>query len=209
MGTSADDPAQRRADDEPINATDHTTPDADGPGAPEGGGSLGHRTWTRIRAVGHWLRTHARHTLVVGVVTAVVGALAPIVLPPLFTDPPPACPGAGCDGKSPKGQCSADATTWTPTDGNPVKLHLRYSPACGAVWGRIINGEPGDMVTIQVTGGSSRSASIDYNHDKFTDMATVGKTFRVRLCAVPSTSPNRTGKWVRYCYWATEHSTWE
>ncbi|MFC5250299.1 DUF2690 domain-containing protein [Streptomyces nigrescens] len=156
---------------------------------------------------------HARHALVVGVVTAVAGALATVgadQLPKLFEEPPPGCPGAGCDGKSPKDSgCAYDATTWEPKEGNPVRIHLRYSKSCGAVWGRIVNGEPGDMVTLRVSGGAARSASIDYRHDKYTTMATVGPTFRVRLCAVPMTGPRRTVTWVKYCFEATEHVPWE
>ncbi|MCB5911278.1 hypothetical protein [Streptomyces pinistramenti] len=130
--------------------------------------------------MGRRLREHLRHALVVGVVTAVVGALAPLVLPPLFQDPPPACPGAPAV--------------------QPV-LRGRAGPAR--------QGGARRMVTVQVTGGSSRGASVDYGTEKFTDVATVGTTFRVRFCAVPSTHPNRRGKWVRYCYEATERSAWE
>ncbi|TSB21669.1 DUF2690 domain-containing protein [Streptomyces benahoarensis] len=165
-----------------------------------------------IGAGGRRLRAHARHTLVVAVAAAVAGALVPPgveAIQKAFEDPPPGCPGAGCDGKSPAGECSADAVTWEPQAGNPARIHLRYSASCGAVWGRIVNGEPGDMVTIRVRGGSSRSAVINYNHDKYTAMATVGRTFRVRLCAVPSTSTHRAGKWVTYCFEGTERSDWQ
>lgn len=169
--------------------------------------------WVRLGGAGRWLRAHARHALVVGVITAVVGALATVAadqLPKLFEDPPPPCPGAGCENKDPNktAGCAADAATWEPKEGNPVRVQLRYSKVCGAVWGRIVNGEPGDMVTLQVTGGAARSASIDYGHDKYTSMAIVATTFRVRLCAVPSTNPNAAAKWVTYCYEATEHSFW-
>ncbi|MFG2829903.1 DUF2690 domain-containing protein [Streptomyces sp. NPDC048434] len=175
--------------------------------------SLPQRARARLRGVGPWLRAHARHALVVGVVTAIAGALATVgadQLPKLFAEPPPGCPGAGCDGRNPKDTaCAYDAVTWEPTVGNPVRIQLRYSKDCGDVWGRIVNGEPGDMVTLRVAGGSARSASIDYNHDKYTAMTTVGSAFRVRLCAVPSTSPHRIGKWIKYCFEATEHAAWD
>lgn len=186
----------------------HPGPGPDAPHEP-----LPHRVWARLRGAGRWLRVHTRHALVVGVVTAVAGALATVgadQLPKLFDEPPPGCPGAGCDGKSPKDSgCAYDAATWEPKEGNPVRIHLRYSKICGAVWGRIVNGEPGDMVTLRVSGGAARSASIDYRHDKYTTMATVGPTFRVRLCAVPMTSPRRTVTWVKYCFEATERVPWE
>ncbi|MEU9113868.1 DUF2690 domain-containing protein [Streptomyces sp. NPDC048483] len=170
------------------------------------------RSRERIRAAGRWLRAHARHALVVGVITAVLGPLATYLVPKLLEDPPPPpppCPGAGCEGKSPKDSvCGADLVTWEPTEGNVAQIQLRYSKKCGAVWGRILNGEPGDMVTISVAGGSSRSASIDINHDKFTNMASVRSTFRVRFCAVPGSTPSHTGTWVKYCFEATERAEW-
>ncbi|WP_411121603.1 DUF2690 domain-containing protein [Streptomyces sp. x-19] len=94
---------------------------------------------SRLRGAGRWLRAHARHALVVGVATSVVGALATFAvdqLPKLFEEPPPGCPGAGCDGKDPQSTgCGVDATSFEPAQGNPVHLHLRYSKRCGAVWG--------------------------------------------------------------------------
>ncbi|MYT31053.1 MULTISPECIES: DUF2690 domain-containing protein [unclassified Streptomyces] len=167
----------------------------------------------RLRGAGRWLRAHARHALVVGVVTSVVGALATFAadqLPKLYEDPPPSCPGAGCDGKNPQTTgCGVEAATFEPTEGNPVRLHLRYSRRCGAVWGRITAGAVGDSVTVSVPGGPSRSALISANHDVFTPMVTVGDTFRVRFCAVPTTSPERARSWVKYCFEATEGSPWQ
>ncbi|MGY5080031.1 DUF2690 domain-containing protein [Streptomyces nigrescens] len=202
------DPDPRPDPDAPREPHAGPGPDPNAPREP-----LPYRVRARLRGAGRWLRVHARHALVVGVVTAVAGALATVgadQLPKLFEEPPPGCPGAGCDGKSPKDSgCAYDATTWEPKEGNPVRIHLRYSKSCGAVWGRIVNGEPGDMVTLRVSGGAARSASIDYRHDKYTTMATVGPTFRVRLCAVPMTGPRRTVTWVKYCFEATEHVPWE
>ncbi|MFK0292198.1 DUF2690 domain-containing protein [Streptomyces sp. NPDC090442] len=168
---------------------------------------------SRCRGAGRWLRAHARHALVVGVVTSVVGALATFgvsQLPKLYEKPPPSCPGAGCDGKDPNATgCGVDAVTYEPAAGNPVRLHLRYSKRCGAVWGRIVAGGVGDEVTVSVTGGSSRSAFIASYHDVYTPMASVGDTFRARFCAVPTNSPNRSGSWVKYCFEATQVSTWD
>ncbi|UQA94800.1 DUF2690 domain-containing protein [Streptomyces halobius] len=185
---------------------------ADAPDEPDppSNASLLHRGGDRLRRIGRWLRVHAKHALVV----AVVGALIPVAadqIPELFEAPPPACPGPGCDGQSPKNHgCAADVATWEPTEGegNIARIQLRYSRKCDAVWGRILNGEPGDVVSISVVGGSSRSASIDINHDKYTDMATVGETFRVRLCAEPGGVRGHTGTWVKYCFVATERSAW-
>ncbi|MFF2810992.1 DUF2690 domain-containing protein [Streptomyces sp. NPDC058000] len=168
---------------------------------------------SRLRGAGRWLRAHARHALVVGVATSVVGALATFAvdqLPKLYEEPPPGCPGAGCDGKDPQSTgCGVDAATFEPAEGNPVRLHLRYSKRCGAVWGRIVAGAVGDEVTVSVPGGSPRSAFIASHHDVFTPMASVGGTFRVRFCAVPTNDPNRSRSWVKYCFEATETSGWD
>ncbi|MEU8918329.1 DUF2690 domain-containing protein [Streptomyces nigrescens] len=211
--TPEDDPARGLSDPSPDSDSDAPREPHPGPGPDAPHEPLPYRVRARLRGAGRWLRVHARHALVVGVITAVAGALATVgadQLPKLFEEPPPGCPGAGCDGKSPKDSgCAYDATTWEPKEGNPVRIHLRYSESCGAVWGRIVNGEPGDMVTLRVSGGAARSASIDYRHDKYTTMATVGPTFRVRLCAVPTTIPRRTVTWVKYCFEATEHVPWE
>ncbi|MFF4952733.1 DUF2690 domain-containing protein [Streptomyces chattanoogensis] len=191
------------------NHVDEPDPEPDPEPTPVPSPSLLQRSWARMQILGRRLRAHARHALVVGVITAVLGPLAGYLVPKLFEDPPPPCPGAGCDGKNPKDYgCAADVTSWTPPGGNPVGVQLRYSKRCGAVWGRITRGEPGDTVTVQVTGGSSRSASIDYGPDQYTKMARVGAGFRVRLCAEPSAGPDRKRSWVRYCFQATEHSPW-
>lgn len=167
------------------------------------------------RRVGVWLREHSKHALVVAVAAAFVGAVTPVVLTGalknwLAPDPPPTCPGAGCDGKSPQKEgCAADAVTWRPKGGNPVALHVRYSKHCEALWGRIINGEVGDVVTIRVQDGSARSGVISYGHDKFTPMVSVGATFKATACAEPTTSASRTGDWSKYCVDVTERTAWK
>ncbi|WP_411121710.1 hypothetical protein [Streptomyces sp. x-19] len=70
-------------------------------------------------------------------------------------------------------------------------------------------GTVGDEVTVSASGGSSRSAFIATYHDVFTPMVSVGGTFRVRFCAVPTNSPDRSRSWVKYCFEATEASAWD
>ncbi|MGW0735167.1 DUF2690 domain-containing protein [Streptomyces sp. NPDC002851] len=147
--------------------------------------------------------------MVVAVVAALVGGVAPVVAERMFPEPPPppppGCPGAGCDGKNPQSEgCAADAVSWRPEGSNPVSLEVRYSTYCGVVWGRITRGEGGDQVTVQVEGGSSQSAVIEFGRDQFTPMATVGDTFHATACAVPTTASSRTGQWSKYCAEVTE-----
>lgn len=160
-----------------------------------------------------WLREHSRHVLVVAVVSAAVGAVLTTatgeVVARLIDDAPPKCPGAGCEGKSPRKEgCAADAVTLEPEKDNPVTLRVRYSRHCGAVWGQLLTGEKGDTVTVRA-GESQQTALVRYGTDKYTPMAVVGKTFRARVCAVPTQVDSRTGTWKRYCIKATEQANWK
>ncbi|WP_181794700.1 DUF2690 domain-containing protein [Streptomyces sp. WELS2] len=142
------------------------------------------------------------------VVTAVVTPVGDHVLNSLFDGP--SCPGDGaaCDGKNPQNQgCAEDAGTFKPTAGNPAHLQIRYSEDCEAVWAKITQGNPGDQVTISVTGGRTRTAEIAYDHDQFTHMVTVPDgEFRVTACAVPR--PGGKSTFERYCIQATEATAW-
>jgi hypothetical protein len=66
------------------------------------------------------------------------------------------CYGSGCNGKDPQAMgCSADAFTGasaTSPDGRIVQL--RYSPACGAAWGRLQSAYVGDYVAVQSNNGA-------------------------------------------------------
>ncbi|MGI5470356.1 DUF2690 domain-containing protein [Streptomyces sp. CA-132043] len=161
----------------------------------------------RWAAAWAWLRAHSTHALVV----AVAGGLVPVVVQyALPDDPPPAtCPGPGCDGRNPQKEgCSADAVGWQPPRGNPVALQVRYSKHCGVLWARILNGEQGDQVTIQVSGGSQKAALVAYGKDQFTPMASVDDTFRATACAVPTTYDTRKGDWKKYCVRVSQRTAW-
>ncbi|MFE0646588.1 DUF2690 domain-containing protein, partial [Streptomyces sp. NPDC058877] len=54
-----------------------------------------------------------------------------------------------------------------------MKIQLRYSAACSAVWGRIENGAIGDSVIIKDKGASEESATIRVDHDTYTRMLAV------------------------------------
>mgnify|MGYP001062731910 CR=1 FL=1 len=87
-----------------------------------------------------------------------------------------------------------------------MRLQVRYSAYCDAVWGRILRGEPGDQLTLRFKDGSARSALIDYGSDQFTMMSSVGESFSVKVCAVPTTAAKRTGEWTYYCIYATDRN---
>ncbi|MEV0368416.1 DUF2690 domain-containing protein [Streptomyces sp. NPDC050636] len=219
MTQGVDEPAHSPANDDPDPTPDPTpapSPHPDPAPEPDADPAVPQRLRARLRGVGPWLRAHAKHALVVGLVTAVVTGIVPIVFTDFWKgvteDPPPECPGAGCTGKNPKKEwCAGEATTWQPDGGNPVALQVRYSKRCPAVWGKITQGEPGDTVSVRLDGGAkpTQHNSIDYGPDQFTNMVAVSETFHVRVCATPTTSPKRKGRWVQYCIEATERSDWQ
>lgn len=167
---------------------------------------------TALRGPGGRLRRYGRNALVVAAATAVLGALAELVVTEtwdkLFSSPGPCADGA-CDGISPRGSvCGKDAKTFHPRANNPAELDIRYSAKCGVVWGRILYGEPHDEVSVHVAGGSTRRAEIAYDHDKFTATAAVGKSFAVKVCTTPDPETQSKRERKAYCLHATEVSAW-
>ncbi|MDT0320044.1 DUF2690 domain-containing protein [Streptomyces millisiae] len=177
-----------------------TTDPESGPG-PAGGRLT--RVWQGFRQ--HVLRNTLITLAAATVVTTVVTAVTERVI---AEDPPPTCPGTDCGDRNPQATgCGDDAGSHRPAEANPATLEIRYNPRCQAVWGRILTGEPGDRVTVQVTGGGATEAQINYETDQFTKMVAVDPTaFRVEVCAVPGDSPDRQASWQRYCVEAT-HET--
>ncbi|MFB7273987.1 DUF2690 domain-containing protein [Streptomyces sp. NPDC056244] len=155
-----------------------------------------------------------RNAAALALVSAAAGAVAAAFLTPLaehwindlFDEP--SCPGEACEGKNPQGQgCAEGARTFKPEVDNPALLQIRYSEDCKSVWARIQQGSPGDQVTVKVAGGTARAAEIDYDNDKFTDMAAVPDgEFQVTACAVPKAGGKST--YEAYCVHATEASAW-
>lgn len=154
------------------------------------------------------------NAFVTALVVAIAGVVLAAVLTPLgdhvmqgFLDEP-TCPGDACEGKNPQSQgCTEDARTFKPDVGNPALLQIRYSEDCKAVWARIERGSPGDLVTVEVVGGTKRTAEIEYGNDKFTGMAAVSDgEFQVTACAVPKRGG--AGTYERYCVQATEAAAW-
>ncbi|WP_344262460.1 DUF2690 domain-containing protein [Streptomyces sodiiphilus] len=144
--------------------------------------------------------------LTAGLVELTTGAVGKF----LADDEPAGCPGTDCDGRDPQvAGCGADASTVQPAEDNPVSLQIRHSPRCHAVWGRILDGEPGDRVTLEVAGGSRKEAEIRWDGDVFTNMAGVANdAFEVTVCALPTREEDRTGTWESYCISASHSSPW-
>ncbi|MER7729789.1 DUF2690 domain-containing protein [Streptomyces erythrochromogenes] len=87
---------------------------------------------------------------------------------------PPACSADTCLRREPQAMdCHWDGTTVRETWLRGLKIQLRYSAACRAVWGRIENGTVGDSVTIKDKGGREESATIRMDNDTYTRMLAV------------------------------------
>ncbi|MFE0582421.1 DUF2690 domain-containing protein [Streptomyces sp. NPDC058874] len=87
---------------------------------------------------------------------------------------PPACSADTCLRREPQAMdCHWDGTTVRETWLRGLKIQLRYSAACRAVWGRIENGTVGDSVTIKDKGGREESATIRVDNDTYTRMLAV------------------------------------
>ncbi|MEH0445927.1 DUF2690 domain-containing protein [Streptomyces sp. B21-102] len=102
------------------------------------------------------------------------------------------CAGADCTGRDAEETgCGDDlvATAESVTVG-PVRLEVRYSRTCGAAWGRITGGVPGDAV--RVTAGSVlKTAAITApgDTDAYTPMVAVTGADDATACAVLASGP--------------------
>jgi hypothetical protein len=110
--------------------------------------------------------------------------------------PPPGvkCAGSACTGKDAEAMgCSGDlVTTARTTTLGTTTLEVRYSRTCGAAWGRITGGAPGDTVRVTV-GGTSRTGNITAAGDTiaYTPMIAVKDAAEARACA--TLASGRTG----------------
>ncbi|MGW4564716.1 DUF2690 domain-containing protein, partial [Streptomyces sp. NPDC004561] len=102
--------------------------------------------------------------------------------------PPPGvkCAGSACTGKDAETMgCSGDLVTTarTATVGTTT-LEVRYSKACGAAWGRITGGAPGDKVQVSA-GGIRQTGDITAAGDTiaYTPMIAVKNATEARACA--------------------------
>ncbi|WP_019066822.1 helix-turn-helix domain-containing protein [Streptomyces hokutonensis] len=97
------------------------------------------------------------------------------------------CVGAGCTGKDAEAMgCTTDAgaatTAKTATVGTTV-VEVRYSKTCGAAWGRITAGVPGDSVRVSA-GTTKESDSITAAGDNiaYTPMVAVKDAGEAKAC---------------------------
>ncbi|MFF8426789.1 MULTISPECIES: helix-turn-helix domain-containing protein [unclassified Streptomyces] len=96
-----------------------------------------------------------------------------------LTQHSPKPPRAGCSHdtclrRDPQAMdCQWDATTARETWLRGMHIELRYSRACGSVWGRIENGAVGDSVTIKDKYDLQQSATIRVDRDTYTSMLAV------------------------------------
>jgi transcriptional regulator with XRE-family HTH domain len=101
------------------------------------------------------------------------------------------CKSDTCLYREPQAEdCHWDAVTVRGTYLRGMRIQLRYSAACQAVWGRIENGNIGDTVTIKDKRSNSDSATIRMEHDTYTRMLAVSPDATwetVTICgAIPS-----------------------
>jgi len=89
-------------------------------------------------------------------------------------NPPPGCSEDTCLRRDPQAMdCQWDATTARETWLRGMHIELRYSAACGSVWGRVESGAVGDSVTIKDKYGLELSATIRVDRDTYTSMLAV------------------------------------
>ncbi|MFD8738500.1 helix-turn-helix domain-containing protein [Streptomyces sp. NPDC059618] len=88
--------------------------------------------------------------------------------------PRPGCSKDSCQRRDPQAMdCQWDATTARETWLRGMHIELRYSAACGAVWGRIESGAVGDSVTIKDKYALELSATVRVDRDTYTGMLPV------------------------------------
>jgi transcriptional regulator with XRE-family HTH domain len=86
----------------------------------------------------------------------------------------PGCSEDTCLRRDPQAMdCQWDATTARETWLRGMHIELRYSAACGSVWGRVESGAVGDSVTIKDKYGLGLSATIRVDRDTYTGMLAV------------------------------------
>ncbi|MFD5819081.1 helix-turn-helix domain-containing protein [Streptomyces sp. NPDC127038] len=99
--------------------------------------------------------------------------------------PRPGCSKDSCQRRDPQAMdCQWDATTARETWLRGMHIELRYSAACGAVWGRIESGAVGDSVTIKDKYALELSATVRVDRDTYTGMLPVDSTAPPRTVTI-------------------------
>lgn len=101
--------------------------------------------------------------------------------------PAPGCSGESCLGREPQTMnCQWDAKTVRLLYLRGLRIQLRHSPACKAVWGRLENGAIGDGVVITDKGSRTEEATIRVDRDTYTRMLSVAEypLSTISICGV-------------------------
>ncbi|MER8046011.1 DUF2690 domain-containing protein [Streptomyces sp. NPDC094032] len=101
--------------------------------------------------------------------------------------PGPGCSGETCLGREPQTMnCQWDASTVRQLYLRGLRIQLRHSPACQAVWGRLENGAIGDGVIVTDKGSRTEEAAIRVDHDTYTRMLSVAEypLSTISICGV-------------------------
>ncbi|MFC9792815.1 helix-turn-helix domain-containing protein [Streptomyces sp. NPDC127584] len=101
--------------------------------------------------------------------------------------PVPGCSGESCLGREPQTMnCQWDAKTVRLLYLRGLRIQLRHSPACKAVWGRLENGAIGDGVIITDKGSRTEEATIRVDRDTYTRMLSVAEypLTTISICGV-------------------------
>ncbi|MFE0508836.1 helix-turn-helix domain-containing protein [Streptomyces sp. NPDC058964] len=87
--------------------------------------------------------------------------------------------------------CQWDARTAQVTWLRGMRIELRYSPACQAVWGRIEGGTIGDKVIIKDGRGVDLDAAIRFEHDTYTKMLAISPETPLKSVSVCGVIPRQ------------------
>ncbi|MEK9518736.1 DUF2690 domain-containing protein [Streptomyces venezuelae] len=101
--------------------------------------------------------------------------------------PVPGCSGESCLGREPQTMnCQWDAKTVRLLYLRGLRIQLRHSAACKAVWGRLENGAVGDGVIITDKGSRTEEATIRVDRDTYTRMLSVAEypLATISICGV-------------------------
>ncbi|WP_329286250.1 helix-turn-helix domain-containing protein [Streptomyces sp. NBC_00691] len=101
--------------------------------------------------------------------------------------PLPGCSGESCLGREPQTMnCQWDAKTVRLLYLRGLRIQLRHSASCQAVWGRLENGAIGDGVIITDKGSRTEESTIRVDRDTYTRMLSVAEypLSTISICGV-------------------------
>ncbi|MFD8639258.1 helix-turn-helix domain-containing protein [Streptomyces zaomyceticus] len=141
-----------------------------------------------VRSAPDGARSDAGKPTVSGESSAVTARGAVERTPGAESDHPlPGCSGESCLGREPQTMnCQWDATTVRLLYLRGLRIQLRHSAACQAVWGRLENGAIGDGVIITDKGSRTEESTIRVDRDTYTRMLSVAEypLATISICGV-------------------------